>query len=120
MSGFVLDCSIAVSWCFEDEAAEATDALLERARDEGALVPSSGPAPARSRQRKADKRRGISGALGTEVWRALIGCRKPRTSGATARRLPRGPREGPCPAGYSQLLIDTNVVLDVYSSESRG
>lgn len=40
MSGFVLDCSIAVSWCFEDEAAEATDALLERARDEGALVPS--------------------------------------------------------------------------------
>jgi hypothetical protein len=30
MTGFVLDCSIAVSWCFEDEATETTDALLER------------------------------------------------------------------------------------------
>jgi predicted nucleic acid-binding protein len=40
MNGFVLDCSVAVSWCFEDEAAEETDALLERARDEGAVVPS--------------------------------------------------------------------------------
>lgn len=40
MSGFVLDCSIAISWCFEDEAGEDTDALLERVRDEGALVPS--------------------------------------------------------------------------------
>jgi predicted nucleic acid-binding protein len=40
MSGFVLDCSIAVSWCFEDEASPATDALLERVRDEGALIPA--------------------------------------------------------------------------------
>lgn len=40
MSGFVLDCSVAVSWCFEDQATEATDALLELARDEGAIVPS--------------------------------------------------------------------------------
>ena len=40
MTGFVLDCSIAVSWCFEDEASEICDALLERVRDEGALVPS--------------------------------------------------------------------------------
>lgn len=39
MIGFVLDCSIAVSWCFEDEASPATDALLERVRDEGARVP---------------------------------------------------------------------------------
>ena len=40
MTGFVLDCSIAVAWCFEDEASEICDALLERVRDEGALVPS--------------------------------------------------------------------------------
>jgi predicted nucleic acid-binding protein len=40
MTGFVLDCSIAVAWCFEDEASEVSDALLERVRDEGALVPS--------------------------------------------------------------------------------
>ena len=39
MTGFVLDCSIAVSWCFEDEARPDTDALLERLRDDGAVVP---------------------------------------------------------------------------------
>jgi predicted nucleic acid-binding protein len=40
VSGLVLDCSVAVSWCFEDEASPDTDALLERVRDEGALVPA--------------------------------------------------------------------------------
>lgn len=40
MTGFVLDCSIAVTWCFEDEASDTCDALLERVRDEGALVPA--------------------------------------------------------------------------------
>ena len=39
MAGFVLDCSIAVSWCFEDEATPALDALLDRVQTEGALVP---------------------------------------------------------------------------------
>jgi predicted nucleic acid-binding protein len=40
MTGLVLDCSVATSWCFEDEAAPETDALLERVRDEGAIVPA--------------------------------------------------------------------------------
>lgn len=37
--GFVLDCSVAIAWCFDDEASAATDELLERIRDEVALVP---------------------------------------------------------------------------------
>lgn len=40
MSAFVLDCSVAVAWCFDDEARPETDALLIRARDEGAVVPA--------------------------------------------------------------------------------
>ena len=40
MSAGVLDASIAVSWCFEDEATRKTDALLDRVRDEGADVPA--------------------------------------------------------------------------------
>jgi predicted nucleic acid-binding protein len=40
MSGLVVDCSVAVAWCFEDEASAETDAILERVRDAGALVPA--------------------------------------------------------------------------------
>jgi predicted nucleic acid-binding protein len=40
MSVFVLDCSIAVAWLFDDEAAPETDALLEQMKDSGALVPT--------------------------------------------------------------------------------
>ena len=32
---FVLDCSIAVAWLFEDEATPQTDALLERLNESG-------------------------------------------------------------------------------------
>ena len=39
MSAFVLDCSIAVAWLFNDEATPETDALLDRLKDDHALVP---------------------------------------------------------------------------------
>lgn len=39
MNPFVLDCSIAAAWLFEDEAAPATDALLRRLSRDGAFVP---------------------------------------------------------------------------------
>lgn len=35
----VLDCSIAVAWCFADEATTALDALLDQVQAEGAIVP---------------------------------------------------------------------------------
>jgi predicted nucleic acid-binding protein len=37
---FVLDASVAMSWCFEDEATAQTEALLDRVGAEGALVPT--------------------------------------------------------------------------------
>lgn len=39
MSAVVIDSSIALSWCFEDEASPETDRLFERVRDDGAIVP---------------------------------------------------------------------------------
>ena len=36
----VLDCSVALSWCFEDEATKAGEALLDRLLDEQAAVPA--------------------------------------------------------------------------------
>ena len=40
MSGFVIDVSVALAWCFGDEATDATRALLDRFEDERAEVPS--------------------------------------------------------------------------------
>ena len=39
MSEVVIDSSIALTWCFEDEASAETDKLFERVRDDGAVVP---------------------------------------------------------------------------------
>jgi predicted nucleic acid-binding protein len=40
MTETVIDSSVALTWCFEDEASAETDALFERVRDEGAQVPA--------------------------------------------------------------------------------
>jgi predicted nucleic acid-binding protein len=39
VAGFVLDCSVAVAWCFEDETSPDLDTLLDRVVNEGAVVP---------------------------------------------------------------------------------
>lgn len=40
---FVLDCSVTMAWCFEDERTAATDALLERVIADGAHAPALWP-----------------------------------------------------------------------------
>ena len=40
MSAFVLDCSVTMSWCFNDEARPETDELLDQLGTYGATVPS--------------------------------------------------------------------------------
>jgi predicted nucleic acid-binding protein len=39
MNALVIDSSVALVWCFEDEASPTSDALLDQVRDEGAVVP---------------------------------------------------------------------------------
>ena len=62
MSAFVLDCSIAVAWLFDDEAAPEADALLDRLKNDSALVPGLwhleiGNPPCMSRAPQARQRR---------------------------------------------------------------
>ncbi|MGA2059400.1 MAG: type II toxin-antitoxin system VapC family toxin [Thermoguttaceae bacterium] len=40
MSRFVLDCSIAMNWCFEDESQLIADHVLDRLFEDEALVPA--------------------------------------------------------------------------------
>lgn len=37
---FVLDCSITMAWCFEDESTSFTDSILDRLANSSAIVPS--------------------------------------------------------------------------------
>lgn len=43
MTRFVLDCSVTMAWCFEDEADAYADAVLERLTSGTGLVPSLWP-----------------------------------------------------------------------------
>lgn len=68
---FVLDSSVTLAWCFDDERTDATDALLERVVDAGADAPSLWPleilnalAMAERRGRiRSDQRQRLSGFL---------------------------------------------------------
>jgi len=40
---FVLDCSITMAWCFEDESNDYTDSILENLKDATAVVPTIWP-----------------------------------------------------------------------------
>ena len=40
---FVLDCSVTMAWCFEDESNDYTDAILENLENTTAIVPTIWP-----------------------------------------------------------------------------
>jgi predicted nucleic acid-binding protein len=40
VTSLVIDASVALAWCFDDEASPQTDAILERVKTRGAVVPS--------------------------------------------------------------------------------
>lgn len=58
--GFVLDASIALSWCFADEATEKTTALLDRLEQETAIVPAIWPLEIGNILLSAQRRKRIS------------------------------------------------------------
>jgi len=59
---FVLDASVALSWHFEDEVSEYADAVLDRLREDNALVPSLWPMEMANGLLAAERRGRISSA----------------------------------------------------------
>ena len=57
---FVLDRSVTLSWCFEDERLEATDALLKQVVESGAEAPSLWPLEILNALSMAERRRRIN------------------------------------------------------------
>lgn len=56
---FVVDSSVALSWCFEDERTPATKALLERVGENGAVAPQLWPSEVLNGLVMAERRRRI-------------------------------------------------------------
>jgi predicted nucleic acid-binding protein len=54
---FVVDSSVALTWCFEDERTPATTALLHRTGETGALAPQHWPLEALNGLMMAERRR---------------------------------------------------------------
>lgn len=55
-SAFVIDASIAVSWCFEDEMSPVADAALQKLRHQGAVAPAHWPLEIANALRSAERR----------------------------------------------------------------
>ena len=62
MSAFVLDCSIAVAWLFDDEVTPETDELLDRLKDDSALVPGLWRLEIGNVLARAERHKRVSGA----------------------------------------------------------
>jgi predicted nucleic acid-binding protein len=111
VSGFVLDCSVAVTWIFEDEAAAETDALLDQLRDDGAMAPALFPLELANVLAQAERRgRLTAAALATRV--ALIGTLPITIDSETASRalhealaLARAEKLRACDAAYLELAM---------------
>jgi len=117
VTGLVLDSSIALCWCFEDEASEATDRLLERLRTEPALVPNLWHLEIANVLALAERRRRITAADIAE-YLALLGDLELRVDETTSAHafgrvldLARRERLTAYDASYLELAMRLGVPL---------
>jgi predicted nucleic acid-binding protein len=90
VNGAVIDSSIALSWCFEDEASPETDVLFECVRDDGAIVPELWPLEVSNVLLQAERRGRISAgdmALRLELIAGLPVAIDPETAARAWREI---------------------------------
>jgi predicted nucleic acid-binding protein len=71
----VVDSSVALSWCFEDEISPETDAILDQVRVGGAVVPSIWPVEVANVLLQAERRRRLSLSEVAEAIALMSGLR---------------------------------------------
>jgi predicted nucleic acid-binding protein len=69
--GLVLDASLTLSWCFEDEAGSAEWDPLGRVEREGAIVPCTWPVEVANGLARAERRLRIMPAKADKFWHVL-------------------------------------------------
>lgn len=68
---FVIDASVAVAWCFEDEATDASEAVLDQLRTDHAAVPAVWPLEVANVLLVAERRGRLSEAQGLRFLELL-------------------------------------------------
>jgi predicted nucleic acid-binding protein len=69
---WVVDCSVAMAWCFEDEATARTDELLDRTEAEPVVVPLHWPLEVTNVLRTAVKRGRLTDSQASKKVAALL------------------------------------------------
>jgi predicted nucleic acid-binding protein len=117
VSGFVIDASVALAWCFDDEATEATRALLDRFEVEHAEVTSLWHLELANALAVGERSKRITPA-GTRQFIALIGGlpivideQTPNVALSTVLDLARSERLSAYDASYLELAMRRGVPL---------
>lgn len=126
MSALVVDASMALSWCFKDEASAASDAIFALVGDEGAVVPMLWHVEVGNALLQGERRGRIP--IGeTSVRLALIGELPIETDLETASRawreilaLARSEKLTTYDAAYLELAMRRGLPLSTKDDALRG
>ena len=117
MTDLVLDASVALSWCFKNEATEAADRVLERLADEAASVPAIWHLEVSNVLALSERRRRITPAGSTEFIAMLetltivVDDETPSRAFGRVLDLARGERLTAYDAAYLELAMRLGVPL---------
>jgi len=71
--GFVLDCSVTMAWCFDDEASAYTDGVQDQLGDVRAVVPTIWPLEVANAAIVGERRKRLDEARSTRFFALLSG-----------------------------------------------
>ena len=117
MSSFVIDASVALAWCFDDEATDATRALLDRFEDEHAEVPSLWHLELANALAIGERHRRITPARTSEFIALITGLpividdQTPNRALSAILDLARSQRLSACDASYLELAMRRGIPL---------
>lgn len=121
----VVDCSVAVAWCFEDEATAATEAVLNRLVEDTAVVPSLWHLELANVLAQSERKRRITPARAVELASLIQGLpivvdpETPARALGTVLDLARSERLTTYDAAYLELAMRLGLPLASQDKELR-
>jgi predicted nucleic acid-binding protein len=117
VTGFVIDASVALAWCFDDEATEASRALLDRFENEQAAVPSLWHLELANALALGERNKRITPARTSEFVALIVGLpivvdeQTPNRALSAVLELARSERLSAYDASYLELAMRRGIPL---------